>query len=197
MTVKSIAQTVQKSEDTIQRWIQKLNRKLQLSNDDVNRNMRLRIEEKSAASSPQNPADYDLEETIAIIGVGLGHNAAEIFRANATQNVPQLTAGRQLPSTLNAENISLIQQIAKQTTETALLHSFDYSDEVIELRELIIDLVINEIVELQKSITGKDLEEDWNNSDFSKDSLGMWKYLDSNGYIKKFLNTLKKGGRLW
>ena len=71
MTVREIAEAVNKEERTIQRWIKKLSDKMSSVN------------EKSSLSSPMNPADYTLDETIQIIKVGLGVNAAYIFRQNA------------------------------------------------------------------------------------------------------------------
>ena len=71
MTIKEIAASVGKDESTVRRWISKLTGKMPAINDKV------------SASSPMYPADYDLEETIEIIRVGLGANAAEMFRFNA------------------------------------------------------------------------------------------------------------------
>ena len=80
MTVKEIAEAVGKDERSIQRWIKKIAEESSVIND------------KASSSSPMNPADYELDETIEIIRVGLGVNAAEMFRMNAyghnARNVP-------------------------------------------------------------------------------------------------------------
>lgn len=83
MTVKEIAAAVGKSEDSVQRWIKKiveqpqnadiqkvLSEKILLRNGVLNRKMRLSnsIAEKAEHSSPERPANYDLEEALAIIG---------------------------------------------------------------------------------------------------------------------------------
>jgi hypothetical protein len=96
MTVKEIAEAVGKDETNIRRWIKKfltgkmpvrnevLDDKMSLRNDVLTGKMQLRtsIAEKAEHSSPENPADYDVEEVLLIIEAGLGKNAAGIFRAN-------------------------------------------------------------------------------------------------------------------
>jgi hypothetical protein len=43
---------------------------------------------KAGSKDSRHPADYTLEETIAIIEAGMGKNAAGIFRANAEKPAP-------------------------------------------------------------------------------------------------------------
>jgi len=85
MTTKQIAAAVGRSERTVRGWISRLTAKLAEGYTD--RLPVVNIAKKVAASSPSNPADYDLEETIAIIEKGLGANAAEVYKMNA-QAVP-------------------------------------------------------------------------------------------------------------
>lgn len=71
MTTKEIAEAVGKDERTVQRWAKATGAKVPSIGDKV------------SASSPANPANYDLEETVAIIEHGMGKNAASLFRENA------------------------------------------------------------------------------------------------------------------
>lgn len=71
MNTKEIALAVNKTERSVQRWVKKLSDKVSSIND------------KMSASSPMNPADYDLEETLMIIETGLGKNAAALYEVNA------------------------------------------------------------------------------------------------------------------
>ena len=73
MTTREIAQATGKGERTVQRWIQNMTAKM------------ASISDKMAASSSTHPADFDLEETIAIIEEGMGKNAAAIYRSNASR----------------------------------------------------------------------------------------------------------------
>jgi hypothetical protein len=89
MTTKEIAQAVGKDERSVQRWIAKI---LQRQNDDVDRqNDAVKsIRLKAGNKDPHHPADYTLEETIAIIEEGMGSDAAGIFRDNAAAQRPRL-----------------------------------------------------------------------------------------------------------
>jgi predicted regulator of amino acid metabolism with ACT domain len=71
MTTKEIAQAVGKDERTVRRWVNRVADKMSGLSDKM-----------SDAERTKKPADYTLEETIAIIEAGLGKNAAGIFRAN-------------------------------------------------------------------------------------------------------------------
>jgi hypothetical protein len=73
MTSKEIALAVGKPERTVQNWVKFLGAKL------------ASVGAKLASSSPMKPADYDLEETIAIIEHGMGKNAAALYRESARQ----------------------------------------------------------------------------------------------------------------
>jgi hypothetical protein len=74
MTTKQIAAAVGKDETAVRRWTRKLAAKSPA------------IAVKIAASSPMKPADYDLDEAVAIIETGLGRNAAGIYRENAQRS---------------------------------------------------------------------------------------------------------------
>lgn len=72
MNVKEIAQTVNKDERSVRRWVKKASDKMSGLTDKM-----------SDAEKTKKPADYTFEETIAIIESGLGKNAALIWKTNA------------------------------------------------------------------------------------------------------------------
>lgn len=76
MTTKEIAEAVGKDERSIQRWVKRLGDKVSSIGDKV------------SSSSPMRPADYTIDESVQIIEVGLGKNAASLFRENAGRSVP-------------------------------------------------------------------------------------------------------------
>jgi hypothetical protein len=96
MTVKGIAEAVGRDESNVRRWIKKISKlqnavmnevltgEMPVRNEVLDDKMSLRnsIAEKAEHSSPENPADYTLEEVSLIVEAGLGKNAAGIFRAN-------------------------------------------------------------------------------------------------------------------
>jgi len=71
MTVKEIAQAVNKTERTVQNWVKKTSEQCSSVN------------ERCSLASPSKPADFDLNETITIIETGLGKNAAALFAQSA------------------------------------------------------------------------------------------------------------------
>jgi len=76
MTVKDIAELCGVSDQTVFNWMAKL--------ESLNQEIWLRIRDKLAASSPEHPSDYNLEETLAIIGDGGGHETlAALLEENA------------------------------------------------------------------------------------------------------------------
>lgn len=87
MTTKEIAEATGKDVSTVQRWIKKMNGKMQS------------IDGKMQSSNSTNPADFDLTETIAIIENGMGKNAAALYRMSAAKQPLQ---NEKLP-TQNAE----------------------------------------------------------------------------------------------
>ena len=82
MTTKDIAEAVGKTERSIQGWAKKAGERI------------ASVGEKIASAGHGIPADYDLEETIAIIGHGMGKNAADLFRMSA--NTSEKPETRQL-----------------------------------------------------------------------------------------------------
>lgn len=77
MTTKQIAEAVGKEERTVRNWIKKMA---------VNNSA---MAEKLSSSTSTYPADYDLQETCAIIETGLGKNAADLFRMSANVGIKQ------------------------------------------------------------------------------------------------------------
>lgn len=76
MTTKEIAEAVGKPERTVQNWTKKLSAKM----EQVSAKM-------EQARKTSKPAEYDLDETCAIIEIGLGKNAASLFRENAKRAI--------------------------------------------------------------------------------------------------------------
>ena len=75
MTTKEIAEAVGKDERTIQRWAKSTGDKMASIGDKV-----------SAIQNKGIAADYDFDETVAIIEHGLGKNAADLYRMSAKQD---------------------------------------------------------------------------------------------------------------
>jgi DNA-binding transcriptional MerR regulator len=78
MTIKEIAELCGVEDRTVRYWI---NNEKFLK---VNFSLRNRIKKKLEGGSPEHPSDYDLEETLAIIGEGGGNKAlASLLAENA------------------------------------------------------------------------------------------------------------------
>jgi len=73
MTTKEIAKATGKDITTVQRWVKKMDGKMQS------------VDGKMQSSTSTNPADFDLTETIAIIETGMGKNAADLYRMSAKE----------------------------------------------------------------------------------------------------------------
>jgi len=83
MTTKEIAGATGKDDTAVRRWARKLAGESPA------------VAGKIAASTSAHPADYSVQETCAMIEIGLGKNAADLFRMNAetyTKPVGQHTA---------------------------------------------------------------------------------------------------------
>ena len=76
MTTREIAEAVGKDERTVQRWAKKTGDKMSSISDKL-----------SSIGKTGKPADYDLDETCAIIETGMGKNAASLFRENAKHSI--------------------------------------------------------------------------------------------------------------
>jgi len=74
MTTKEIAKAVGKDERSVRRWVASVADKMSV------------IADKMTASNSTHPADYTLDETVAIIEKGLGKNASALFRENAEKS---------------------------------------------------------------------------------------------------------------
>jgi hypothetical protein len=74
MTTKQISEAVGKDERTIQRWARRTGDKLSSIGDKL-----------SSVKQTGRPADYTLDETMAIIETGLGKNAAAVWKENASR----------------------------------------------------------------------------------------------------------------
>lgn len=101
MTTREIAKATGKEERTVRRWVKKVADKMSS------------VAVKMSASSPAYPADYDLEETIAIIEEGMGKNAASIYRENASR--------KQTPvSVLTDRDFQMISHIVSSTVSETM-----------------------------------------------------------------------------
>lgn len=77
MTTKQIAAYIGKPDQTVKNWVKRASSKMD--------QLRSKMDQ---ATNEKKPANYDLEETIAIIEVGMGANAAAMYRANAGNAPP-------------------------------------------------------------------------------------------------------------
>jgi hypothetical protein len=78
MTIKAIAELCGVKKQTVWNWANKL--------EVLNQKIWLRLSEKLEQGSPESPSDYDLEETLAIIGEGGGNKAlAALLADNAAR----------------------------------------------------------------------------------------------------------------
>jgi hypothetical protein len=84
MTTKEIAQAVGKNERTIRDWIGQITSTAETAVTTEKSAVVNSIHLKAGSKDSRHPADYTLEETLAIIEAGMGPDAAGIFRANAT-----------------------------------------------------------------------------------------------------------------
>lgn len=80
MTTRQIAQAVGKTERCVQGWAKRAGENISS------------VGEKVSSAGHGKPADYTLDETVAIIQVGLGRNAAALFRKNAERAAPTTSA---------------------------------------------------------------------------------------------------------
>ena len=99
MTVKEIAQAVNKDPATVSRWVQSVSCKMQ--------EVSCKMQE---AKQTKKPADYTLEETCAIIAEGMGQDVASVFRENAmkAQAKPQVITDQRMAELRRAFDRKLI-----------------------------------------------------------------------------------------
>ncbi len=100
MNTKEIAKATGKNITTVQRWVKRMNGKMPS------------VDSKMQSSTSTNPADFDLAETIAIIEVGMGKNAADLYRMNANQHTenPEVVT----KADMAAFGASIVQEMMKQ-----------------------------------------------------------------------------------
>lgn len=101
MTTKEIAEAVGKDISTVQRWVKKMNGKMQS------------IDGKMQSSTSTNPADFTYEETLAIIEHGMGKNAAGVYRMNAKSRNPE-TSDIVTRSDLAVFGAAIVSEMMKQ-----------------------------------------------------------------------------------
>jgi transposase len=83
MTTKQISEAVNRPERTVQGWAKRTGAKMASIGAKL-----------AAVAKTGKPADWDLPEAVAIIELGLGKNAASLFRASASQAPSQSTDDR-------------------------------------------------------------------------------------------------------
>lgn len=101
MTTKEIAGATGKDERTVQRWIRKAGDKMSS------------ISDKMSLACPHSPADFDFEEAVYIIEIGMGKSAAGIYRASAQQRP-------EVKGTLSEHDIAMISQIVAMTVSQTI-----------------------------------------------------------------------------
>jgi len=102
MTTKQIAEAVGKDQRTVARWVSQVSDKMTEVYDKV-----------SEAKATSKPADYNLEETCAIIEAGMGKNAADIYRTNARATLPSTPdGGNDLDAAFKAAIVQLTNMVA-------------------------------------------------------------------------------------
>ena len=102
MNTKEIALAVNKTERSVQRWVKKAGDKMSS------------ISDKMSSSTSARPADFDLEETLLIIEMGLGKNAAAVYASNA-KNIQ-----RPSDSLLSEKEIEMITKIVSVTVSETM-----------------------------------------------------------------------------
>lgn len=109
MTTKQISENVGKTERSVQMWAKKTGAKVSSIGEKI-----------SLVQKTNKPADYDLEETLAIIETGLGKNAALLYRENA-RGKGSSTEIAKLPSSetviTTRDFIALIPNIVAETVK--------------------------------------------------------------------------------
>lgn len=112
MTTKQIADAIGKPEKTVRTWAFKAAAKS------------AEAAAKSAEATPNYPADWDLDETCAIIEIGLGKNAASLYRENARHApatpAPYSAIGEIVRQTVTAMLPALVAAVRGLVPETAL-----------------------------------------------------------------------------
>lgn len=192
MTTKQIAEAVNKDVKTVQRWVKKVGDTMSSVSD------------KMALSSPNKPADYDIEETCSIIQHGLGKNAADLYRMNARE-VPALQ------SSLTDRDIELIQKLTAGIV-TQVMANLNQRVEAIETRiekrqallpapQMDAKQQVNKIIRDHCSATGKAYRDAWvelyrefgyrthTNPSLSAKNRGMTiiDYIESEGQIETLI----------
>lgn len=77
MTTREIAEAVGKTERCVQGWAKRTGEKISSIGEKI-----------SSVGKSGRPADYDLEESCAIIETGMGRNAADLYRMAARDKAP-------------------------------------------------------------------------------------------------------------
>jgi len=121
MTTKEIAESVGKAERTVQGWVKNTGAKI------------ASVGAKIASAGHGVYADFTLEETLIIIEYGMGKNAANVYRMNAsqpTQNTEVVTKsdladfGKAIVAEMFKQLIPLLQ--IQQTAQKQLEYVQDY-----------------------------------------------------------------------
>lgn len=103
MTVKEIAEAVNKTERSVRRWAKKASDKMST------------IRDKMSASTSTYPSEYTLKETLCIIEIGLGKNAANIYRMNAEKDL-----NKNIDLVTKSDLKEFAQEIVKATVQAFL-----------------------------------------------------------------------------
>jgi hypothetical protein len=120
MNVKEISLAVSKPERTVHNWVKKSSAKM------------AQVSAKMAqAKKTSIPADYDLEETCFIIEQGLGKNASNLFRSNATSaNIAPISAKMAQPENILSERDK---EIISQTVSATIKSLIPYLNQSVSV----------------------------------------------------------------
>jgi predicted transcriptional regulator len=105
MTIKEIAELCGVTEQTVLNWAHKL--------EVLNQNIWLRISEKLDRGSPEHPSDYDLGETLEIIGEGGKNKALASLLAENAATKNALTVQNEATAKLR-EQLEMLRSLPEQ-----------------------------------------------------------------------------------
>ncbi len=108
MTTREIAEAVGKDASTVSRWVSETSCKMQQISCKMQQ-----------ARETSMPADYDIEETCAIIETGMGKNAADLFRMSASAKIAEISVSLTDKMSATTDKMSATTEKTSATTTDA------------------------------------------------------------------------------